>query len=245
MSKLFLHIPHSSRLIPKEYLSEFVLSEDELSEELLKMTDSYTDELFPQKYERIVFPVSRLVCDPERFRDDKKEEMSKRGMGAVYTHGSSGQLLRVVRNREAILRRFYDAHHEKFCSAVKRIVEEFGACLIVDCHSFSNIPLPYETEQNEIRPDICVGTDGYHTPERLIDFSKEFFNGRGYSVEINTPYAGSVVPIEYFKKDKRVASIMIEINRSLYMDKEGNRNENFKKIQADLLNLCVSLENQF
>ena len=50
------------------------------------MTDTFTAELFPptaHAAERIVFPVSRLVCDVERFPDDADEPTAARGMGAV------------------------------------------------------------------------------------------------------------------------------------------------------------------
>jgi len=35
---------------------------------------------------------------------------------------------------------------------------------------------------------------------------------------MNQPFSGSIVPSNYFQKDKRVFSVMIEVNRRLYMD---------------------------
>jgi hypothetical protein len=43
------------------------------------MTDAYTDELFPLtpvEAGRVVFPVSRLVCDVERFSSDDDEPLA-------------------------------------------------------------------------------------------------------------------------------------------------------------------------
>ena len=62
------------------------------------MTDSYTDELFPVssvEAGRVVFPVSRLVCDVERFSSDDDEPMAGRGMGVIYTRTSLGEVLRL------------------------------------------------------------------------------------------------------------------------------------------------------
>lgn len=244
MSNLILHIPHSSRRIPPKYRDEFVFTDEELSSELLKMTDTYTDELFPKNYLRLVFPVSRLVCDPERFRDDTDERMATKGMGAVYTHSSSGRFFRIIKSRENILREFYDSHHENLNNTVKSTLKKHNSCLIIDCHSFSNIPLPYEDDQSEIRPDICIGTDTYHTPEWIKDICIEFFESNGYRVEQNRPYAGTIVPMAYYKKEKRVFSIMIEINRALYMDNQGMQIANFKIVKNDLKELCYILETE-
>ena len=41
-----------------------------------------------------MFPVGRLVVDPERFSDDSLELMSQVGMGITYTRGSLRQPLR-------------------------------------------------------------------------------------------------------------------------------------------------------
>lgn len=242
MKNLILHIPHSSKIVPVEVRKELTISDEQLSAELLKMTDAYTDELFPNKYPRIVFRVSRLVCDPERFRDDEMEPMAFRGMGAVYTRGFNGKQIREIVNREHILKTFYDTHHANFEALVETALHKYGSCLIVDCHSFSGVPLPYEESQDEGRPDICIGTDDYHTPECTVAVCKNFFEKKGYSVQLNSPYAGTIVPIKYYKKKKEVCSIMIEINRDLYMDEQGNHKEEFLRIQKDLISVCSLLE---
>jgi hypothetical protein len=42
-----LHIPHSSRRVPNEERQAILLDDVALGGELLRMTDAYTDELFP------------------------------------------------------------------------------------------------------------------------------------------------------------------------------------------------------
>ena len=39
----------------------------------------------------------------------------------------------------------------------------------------------------------------------------------GYSTARNQPFSGTVVPIKHFQKDRRVQSLMIEINRWLHL----------------------------
>ena len=95
---MILHIPHSSFIIPPEVRVGINLGEEELKQELALMTDAFTDELFDldEPHYKIVYPVSRLVCDPERFLGDEAEPMSEVGMAAVYTCTSDGRVLRSV-----------------------------------------------------------------------------------------------------------------------------------------------------
>ena len=71
-----------------------------------------------------------------------------------------------------------------------------------------------------MRPDICIGTDAYHTPDSLTNLLKNNFEELGYSVKINSPFAGAIVPSFYHEKEPRVISVMIEVNRVLYMNEE-------------------------
>ena len=100
---VILHIPHASQAIPPELRHSLTLSDAQLHAETIRMTDRFTDELFAIEDTRvraIVFPVSRLVVDPERFLDDEKELMAASGMGVVYTKTSEGLPLRAALSSE-------------------------------------------------------------------------------------------------------------------------------------------------
>lgn len=226
---LIIHIPHSSTFIPDEHRKMLLPDDEHLKKELLSMTDLYTDELFQYNAERLVFPVNRLICDVERFRDDENEPMSERGMGAVYTRCHDLTALRCedLALRENILQNWYDPHHKKLDELVTVMLERDGHCIIIDGHSFSPVPLPYEPIQDIERPDICIGTDPFHTPSNLAELCKNAFEKQGYTTMFNTPYKGSIVPLRFYQKDKRVSSVMFELNRKLYMDNNGNRTEGF------------------
>ena len=67
---MILHLPHTSTLIPEDLRQDFLLSDQELREELNRITDHATDQIFQQAFpaaKAITFPVSRLVVDPNRF----------------------------------------------------------------------------------------------------------------------------------------------------------------------------------
>ena len=63
-----------------------------------------------------------------------------------------------------------------------------------------------------------MGTDDFHTPEILVSGVEKRLEVMGFEVARNEPFAGTLVPLEYFKKEPRVTSLMIELNRSLYLN---------------------------
>lgn len=236
-NNLILNIPHSSIRIPDEYRHLFKV---DLTEELRVMTDWYTDELFCFDSERVIAPTSRLLVDTERFRCDKDEEMARFGMGAVYTLTHDGRTLKSFTSleREALLKKCYDPHHENLERATENALREEGYALIVDCHSFSSVPLKHESSKSTPRPDICIGTDSFHTPSSLSSFAYDFFRSRGYSVSFDSPFSGTITPMRYYRKNKNVHSIMIEVNRSIYMNEYTTRKtKDFDRVRADLLAL--------
>jgi len=51
----------------------------------------------------------------------------------------------------------------------------------------------------------------------------------GWTYEVNRPFSGTIVPIDFYRKDKRVSSIMVEVNRRLYMDEgTGEKSTSFE-----------------
>lgn len=246
-----LHIPHASRVVPPEVRRSFALSDVELEDELTRMTDSFTHELFGVEHKlarKIIFPVSRLVVDPERFVSDADEPMAATGMGVVYTKTSNGHDLRKHLSnpeRTSLVAKYYKPHHEKLTTAVRDALAEYGRCLIIDCHSFASSPLPHEPDQSRNRPDICIGTDEFHTPAWLSALAAKLFRERGLRVELDRPFSGTLVPKAYYAKNRTVWSVMIETNRSLYMDEvSGQRHQGFGPLRGGLLAVVESLVNQ-
>lgn len=243
-TEILLHIPHSSYFIPTEYAKLFLLSAKELKQEKILMTDSFTEELFDLPFKKIVFPLSRLVCDVERFRNEKKEEMTKQGMWICYTKTHNLKPLKIVDaiHKQEILDKYYDIHHCKFEKEVENILKANNKCLIIDCHSFPSKQLPYELYKEDSRPDICIGTDNFHTPFLIQEKVANSFKKLGYTVRINEPFKGTIVPLKYYHSKKEVQSIMIEINRSLYMnEKTGVKIISFQTLKQDIGKVLLEL----
>ena len=244
--RLILLTPHASRIIPEELRDQIVLSDPELSAELIRMTDAYTDELFSFPGATVVrFPVSRLLVDVERFLDDAQEPMSQVGMGGIYTHTAHGKKLRrdlQSHERRYLVTQYYGTHHRRLRTETQNELDKKGRALIVDCHSFPSEPLPCDRDRRSPRPEFCIGTDPFHTPAALIESTARCIKEMGYSVGIDRPYAGTMVPMAFYRKDRRVASIMIEVNRSLYMDElAGTKTAGFGAVREHVQFLLGSI----
>ena len=233
---LLIHIPHSSTAVPEDVRKGILLTDKALAQEILTVADLYTDALFElEGAARIRNEYCRIVFDPERFRSDDAEPMARFGMGAIYVSTVDGRTMRTLspEDREALVRRFYDPYHAAMDQAVSRIIEQNGKCLIVDAHSFSSKPLPFETDQSLNRPDICIGTDDFHTPEELTTAVEEYFARQGLSTKRNSPFAGALTPMKHYRKDRRVLSMMIEVNRRLYMNEAtGEKLAGFARVRS-------------
>ena len=246
MKKLILHIPHSSTEIP--LVEGYVSTQDEIQNEIIKLTDWYTDDLFDSQVDdKIVTPFSRIFCDVERFVEDELEVMAKVGMGVLYEKFDNGNQLRIVTPdlKSNVLNNYYWIHHTLLSKAVKKSLEQTKSCLILDCHSFPSSPLTRALVQDSNTPDFNIGTDSYHTPPHLIEASQEYFKSRGLSLGIDVPYSGSIVPMEYYQKEPRVTSIMLEVNRRLYLNEPTNeKSEGYyktKEIVQGYMNLLKRL----
>ena len=243
-----LHVPHAATLIPDDMRKSLLLSDQDLENELLLMTDHFTCELFdcsPLPAAKIVYPVSRLVVDPERFEKDSDEPMASKGMGVIYTRASNNRVLRNTpseQERLHLITTCYEPHHRRLSEAVAHTLDVHKHCLILDCHSFPSKPLAYEFDQSPVRPDICIGTDEFHTPAWLSESAVSYFRQAGLHIEIDKPFSGTIVPKPYYRQNEAVRSIMIEVNRSIYMDEaSGTRGDRFDMTRSMLQRALSSL----
>lgn len=238
-------LPHDSAVIPTSVRQQFVLGNIELAAELLRMTDHLTFELFAEgisAHQIVRAEVSRLVVDCERFENDRLEPMSAVGMGVVYEQTSNGLNLRrsitpIV--RQALIDTWYRPYHENLGSTTQQFLDQYDRALLIDAHSFPSMPLPYELDQRTDRPQICIGTDEFHTPKSLETAFVDAFSAAGFDVRINVPFAGALVPLQHYKADRRVSAIMVEVNRGLYLDESsGARNSEFTEV-ANKIRRCI------
>ena len=202
--RIVLHIPHSSAVFP--FGEE--CWDDGIGAEIRRWTDWHTDTLFGLDNPRIVpviYPYSRFYCDAERLLGDPLEAV---GQGIVYRNFAG--LQRRITNCEAeAVMRSYHKHIARLRRALGR-----GRPLLIDCHSF-----PADLSDIE----ICIGfNEDWSKPEEMVrDLVASRFSEAGYKVGINTPYSNSISPACSFA----YPSLMIEVNKRVYMNDETEINE--------------------
>ena len=226
--RIIVHIPHASLQVPDFFVERLNVDKDYFDRMNVFESDYLIDEFKPDDLDCLIFPYSRMFCDVERFRDDRKERMALwHSRGVVYeSDANRKEFINIdpdYKNR--ILNEYYDDHHRKFRDMTRDKINTFGDCLIIDLHSFSD---EYERKTGipaggrVTNPDICIGFNSYERAKDMIEKIQSLCNRYGYTNEINCPYSGSIVPLDYID-DKRVKSIMLEVNKRIYLNEKMNK----------------------
>lgn len=71
-------------------------------------------------------------------------------------------------------------------------------------------------------------------------FASEFERAR-WRVMVNEPFAGAIVPLSRYGCDRRVASVMVEVNRRLYVREPGaQRLPGFARVAEQVRQYCLN-----
>ena len=202
-NRVVLNIPHASPVLP------FGTGgwDEGIRGEIDRWTDWYTDWLFASasrldpRIVPVVYPFSRFFCDVERLENDPLESV---GQGIVYER--FGALRRMVpAGKRTFAMQTYREHHDRLRKAITG-----DRTLLVDCHSFLS-------DLSDVEVCIGVNDDWSRPDEAVLESVLDHFRKEGYRTEINIPYSNSVSP----ECGVRYASLMIELNKGLYMDADG------------------------
>lgn len=233
---MIINIPHSSIVIPDT--SNYSVDVD-LDQEINRVTDWYSKELFShEKYYSLVFPYSRLYCDVERFEDDA---LNLVGQGIYYTKTLDGRDLRKNDpiEHEKVMK-LYKKHHLELTEYVNEHIRYFDKITIIDAHTYSD-------EQASIyggysTPDFCIGVDTFHTPDELVLEVCKYLSDNGFSYAINEPFVGTIIPTYFYKKNSDVQSIMLEVNKRLYLTDDYKKSENFNNLKSHISVLLTKIK---
>lgn len=241
MSCIIFHVPHSSLKIPKKYWNICIKDKEYIKKINIFLSDYLTDKLIPHNCHKLIFKYSRIFCDVEKFKDETKEFMAKKGMGVIYTNDCYNKIsIPNKKYKRKVLKSYYDKYHNKLDKFVTKILKKHNRCIIIDLHSFSD-EMVNKLFKIKNTPDLCIGVNDIYYNEKLTNFTIEHFKKYGYSIKINHPYSGAIIPNKYiYKKDNRLSSIMIEINKRIYLNDKKSFYK-LKKCIADYYNNILKI----
>ena len=203
-------IPHTGMFLPHVDKSPKFAT---LRENALLLADEQVDTLYSFLPNKITSDYSRFVVDLERYLDDSKEEMARRGMGCLYNRLIDGTPFdRAVFGESAYYTQYYKHKHLQLKQAIEKIGD--GAVLL-DLHSFNPLPLVCDIDTRPDRPDICLGFNNGPTKpdDTILRRVKDTFEESGFKVAFNAPFNGAMTADTHIK----YKSLMIEINKKCYL----------------------------
>lgn len=231
---LILHIPHAGTVLAPDTAPYLV----DVEAERMLVTDWHTGDLFTG-HESVEFPFSRLSCDVERLIPDPLDE---KGQGFFYTRTLDGRALRVDSPlaRECA-RALYDKHHDMLDAAVAKAISLMPV-VIIDAHSYS-VEQVRLTGWEGPCPDICLGYEQARISPGLISDLCILFGRMGFTVGLNIPYQGALMPKSY-QEHPDVRSIMIDVNKRLYLEEGTNRKSmTYPFVREALSAAMIAIEN--
>src|SRR6201999_744985 len=251
--------PHSGSTYPHEFL---LLSRLDIGT-LRRSEDSFVDELIAGVVER-GYPVMRAhfprcyvdvnrepyELDPRMFQGRLPSFANTRSMRVA---GGLGTVARVVGDAQEIydqriavddalqrIESLYKPYHRALRRLFTRLHREFGAAMLIDCHS-----MPSSTGPKDDRPraDVVLG-DRYGTScvAAVSETIETTLRQQGYAVSRNKPYAGGFITEHYGNPAAGLHAIQIEFNRALYMnERRFEHSAGFGRLATDLETLADRL----
>lgn len=137
----------------------------------------------------------------------------------------------------------YKPYHARLNRLLDATRDQFGAYLLIDCHSMPSIGGPMDRDSGTDRVDMVLGdANGTACTPHVTNMVHRVLQDMGYRVVLNSPYAGGFTTRHYGVPAARGHALQIEVNRALYMDEQSiSRSNGFAKLAGDLSTLIEAI----
>ncbi|MGI6724632.1 MAG: N-formylglutamate amidohydrolase [Christensenellales bacterium] len=225
------------------YLEEFYCAAPEYGATMLYA-------LFPNTY--IDANRSELDIDPSIIDGEWPVPLqltSTTGLGLLKVKSRYGEPFQEgklsVADVMARLDNYYRPYHAELKDIISRMKKAWGFVYQISCHCMSAVGAPTHPDPGQDRADFCIGNlNGQTASPDFMEFLKSIIKGMGYSVTVNQPYAGGELNRRYGNPSAGVESVMLEINKKLFIDiKTFKKTSNFNTMRNDLKRLMQEISN--
>jgi N-formylglutamate amidohydrolase len=256
---LVLASPHSGRDYPADFIAASRL--DPLA--LRRSEDSFVDMLFAaapllgMPLLAALFPRAYLdpnreayELDPTMFSEALPDFVNahsprvRMGLGTIARIVASGEEIYRKKLRFAEARRRIEGLYRPYHRALQQLLDateaRFGGYLLLDCHS---MPSAVWAAGTGAAADIVLGDcHGKACAPEIREAARCFLVRHGFSVALNTPYAGGFTTEHYGCPARHRHALQIEISRALYMDERNfTRKPYLAQLTEDMRDLAAVL----
>ena len=256
---LILSIPHSGTCFPPEFLQnvrfdEKILrrNEDLFVDELLQNAINKGLTAIKMNITRIFVDLNRdrLELDPAMFYNYPKEKdilydkHCRVGLGVIHRINFKRENLYDglldYHETEERLSKVYDVYHNRLLQLINKCLKKFGFCVVLDCHSMPSKICSIIDDRSGI--DVCLGNlFSQSCPQEYSDFLAAQFWDYNYKVQENCPYSGAYITFNYCQPRRKMYTLQLELNRSLYADEEKLcKNEDFTEVADEVSSAIVN-----
>ena len=164
---------------------------------------------------------------------------ARHGLGLIpsRTH-RDGALWRRPIDRAELARRIEQVHrpyHQALADGVEALKARHDEVLLLDCHSMPS--------RRQVWADVVIGNrHGTSAAEWISNEALRIVRGAGLKAVLNDPYAGGAIVARHGQPGEGVHALQLEIDRSLYLDRDSRRaGRGFDRIALLLEALATNL----
>ncbi len=253
--------PHSGAVYPSGFLEQLALpaaqvrsSADMAVDILYDFIPTLGAPLLTANFPRVYVDVNRAVdeIDQELLPSHtpwpgavQHTQRVQHGLGVIPRINLQGQALykralsvQEIQERITVC---YTPYHQELQGCLAKTVQNFGRCLLIDCHSMPSVGSRVDMDTGSKRPDIVLSDNHGRTCQlAYIDLLKTLFQQQGLSVSYNKPYSGGYITCHYAAMPQ-VETLQIEISRQLYMhERDLTLHAGFKDLQNMLFQVMAT-----
>ena len=194
---------------------------------------------------------NELDIDPELIEGEwpvpLQPTVSKRGLGLLKSKSRYGEpvherKLTVAEVMER-LEKYHRPYYAELAQNIERLKSAFGFVAQLSCHCMSAVGAPTHPDPGQDRPDFNLGNvNGKTSSAEFVDFVAAKIKSLGYSCGMNFPYNGGELNSRFGDPAHGVESIMVEINKKLFMDvKTFRKTAGFDRLHADVTKILAAV----
>lgn len=255
---VLVSVPHAGRHYPPALLNRSRLGPAELRQLEDRHIDAPAEALAERGFPVLVARTARAWIDLNRSERELDQEMFaptprradidislkvRGGLGLVPRrlpgHGDIYDAPVCANDLAGRIESVHRPYHQAIAETLARIRRRFGAALLLDLHS-----MPPLKPRGGLRPsEIVIGDrHGRTAGRRFVQTAVEVCRAHGFSLALNSPYAGGYLLDRHGRPGEDVHALQIEIGRGVYLDEALDEpGPGMPRISALLTELCETL----